>query len=97
MDPLVGRGRIITAPIITENGEPIDDPIVLLEANLDEVLNSRERDDVVLEVSSSSAPQENGTEDVNSNAIVEKEKVKKPVCLDKKVIQWKRVLHQIGK
>ncbi|KAE9458198.1 hypothetical protein C3L33_09903, partial [Rhododendron williamsianum] len=31
--PLVGSGRFITAPVITDNGEPIQDPIVLLEAS----------------------------------------------------------------
>ena len=33
--PLVGSGRFITAPVITEDGEPIEDPIVLLEPNPD--------------------------------------------------------------
>ncbi|VAI40942.1 unnamed protein product [Triticum turgidum subsp. durum] len=32
MDPHVGSGKIITAPIITEDGVPINDPLVLLEA-----------------------------------------------------------------
>ncbi|XP_073005612.1 rab GTPase-activating protein 22-like [Typha latifolia] len=32
-DSHVGSGRIITAPIITEDGEPIQDPLVILEAN----------------------------------------------------------------
>ncbi|VAI82189.1 unnamed protein product [Triticum turgidum subsp. durum] len=32
MDPHVGSGKIITAPIITEDGVPIKDPLVLLEA-----------------------------------------------------------------
>ena len=36
MDPHVGSGRIITAPIITEEGMPIKDPLVLLEAASDE-------------------------------------------------------------
>lgn len=33
MFPLVGSGRFITAPVITEEGQPIQDPLVLLEAN----------------------------------------------------------------
>ncbi|KAJ1441891.1 Rab-GTPase-TBC domain [Sesbania bispinosa] len=33
--PLVGSGRFITAPVITENGQPIQDPLVLLENNPD--------------------------------------------------------------
>ncbi|GAU46187.1 hypothetical protein TSUD_93740, partial [Trifolium subterraneum] len=31
--PLVGSGRFITAPVITEDGRPIQDPLVLLENN----------------------------------------------------------------
>ncbi|MED6208151.1 hypothetical protein PIB30_042490 [Stylosanthes scabra] len=31
--PLVGSGRFITAPVITEDGHPIHDPLVLLENN----------------------------------------------------------------
>ncbi|KAF7833869.1 TBC1 domain family member 15-like [Senna tora] len=31
--PLVGSGRFITAPVITEDGQPILDPLVLLETN----------------------------------------------------------------
>ncbi|KAI9093190.1 hypothetical protein K1719_027204 [Acacia pycnantha] len=33
--PLVGSGKFITAPIITEDGQPIQDPLVLLETNAD--------------------------------------------------------------
>lgn len=29
MFPMVGSGRFITAPVITEDGKPIQDPIVL--------------------------------------------------------------------
>lgn len=52
MDSHVGSGRIITAPIITEDGEPIQDPLVLLEANPDQV-NSNDS------VSSSNETREN--------------------------------------
>ncbi|KAI4322811.1 hypothetical protein L6164_022470 [Bauhinia variegata] len=31
--PLVGSGRFITAPVITEDGRPIQDPLVLLQMN----------------------------------------------------------------
>ncbi|KAG9153816.1 hypothetical protein Leryth_005932 [Lithospermum erythrorhizon] len=33
MFPVIGSGRFITAPIITESGDPIQDPLVLQEAN----------------------------------------------------------------
>ncbi|WVZ61393.1 hypothetical protein U9M48_011276 [Paspalum notatum var. saurae] len=35
MDSHVGSGKIVTAPIITEDGFPIQDPLVLLEATSD--------------------------------------------------------------
>lgn len=94
--PIVGSGRFITAPVITDDGVPIQDPIVLLEAN-------PQKGPVSL-------PQENGNSDnfklvsgsssdvdalnyVNtgtshSSALAKEE--------DKKVIQWKLTLHQIG-
>lgn len=31
--PLVGSGRFITSPVIAEDGQPIQDPLVLLETN----------------------------------------------------------------
>ncbi|KAH7844929.1 hypothetical protein Vadar_033333 [Vaccinium darrowii] len=70
--PIVGSGRFITAPVITDDGVPIQDPIVLLEAN-------PQKGPVSL-------PQENGTS--HSSALAKEE--------DKKVIQWKLTLHQIG-
>ena len=33
MFPVVGSGRFITAPVVTEDGHPIQDPLVLLETN----------------------------------------------------------------
>lgn len=33
MFPLIGSGRFITAPVISEDGQPIQDPLVLLETN----------------------------------------------------------------
>lgn len=33
MFPLVGSGRFVTAPIISENGEPTQDPLVLQQIN----------------------------------------------------------------
>ena len=38
MFPLIGSGRFITAPVITEDGEPIQDPIVLQQMDLDPAL-----------------------------------------------------------
>ncbi|XAR67476.1 hypothetical protein NMG60_11002249 [Bertholletia excelsa] len=65
--PLVGSGKFITAPIITEDGEPIQDPIVLLQTNADN-------------------PDGNGP-DLSAAMVKE---------TDKKIIEWKLTLHQIG-
>ncbi|XP_068668270.1 rab GTPase-activating protein 22-like [Aristolochia californica] len=82
MDSLVGSGRIITAPIINEDGEPIQDPLVLLEANPDKGL--------------ASIMQQNERSDVPSAELQEKVMEPAPRIHDKKIIQWKLVLHQIG-
>ena len=94
--PIVGSGRFITAPVITEVGDPILDPIVLLESNPDK--------------GPASLPQENGNADsfkpatgmslyanalnyANAGTSYSSSMVKE---VDKKIIQWKITLHQIG-
>ncbi|XP_062018189.1 rab GTPase-activating protein 22-like [Rosa rugosa] len=44
MFPVVGSGRFITAPVITDDGQPIQDPIVLMQINPDkgQALSSQE-------------------------------------------------------
>ncbi|XVF03960.1 hypothetical protein REPUB_Repub05bG0039000 [Reevesia pubescens] len=42
MFPVVGSGKYITAPVITEDGQPIQDPLVLLETNPGANANSTE-------------------------------------------------------
>ncbi|KAI4321937.1 hypothetical protein MLD38_035260 [Melastoma candidum] len=37
MFPIIGSGKLITAPIITEDGQPIEDPLVLMQMNLNNV------------------------------------------------------------
>ncbi|KAL3851240.1 hypothetical protein ACJIZ3_013122 [Penstemon smallii] len=66
MFPLIGSGKFVTAPILTEDGEPIQDPIVLQQTNLEK-------------------------EPPNSSQME-----KQPKILNKKEIQWKLTLHQIG-
>ncbi|KAL6538404.1 hypothetical protein OROGR_012392 [Orobanche gracilis] len=63
---LIGSGRFVTAPIITEKGEPTQDPIVLQQINL-----------VTGNDAFSKQPRRNGP-------------------MDKKEIEWKLTLHQIG-
>ncbi|GAA0169060.1 GTPase-activating protein [Lithospermum erythrorhizon] len=70
MFPVIGSGRFITAPIITESGDPIEDPLVLQEAKAAKEAAYGHRDSGDLFVS-----------------------IKET---DKKVIEWKRTLHQIG-
>ncbi|PKI55879.1 hypothetical protein CRG98_023760, partial [Punica granatum] len=72
MFPLIGSGRYVTAPIITEDGHAIQDPIVLLQTN---------------------PGAQNGPFDPTSNPTpnMDVEPIK-----NKKEIQWKLTLHQIG-
>ncbi|POO00435.1 Rab-GTPase-TBC domain containing protein [Trema orientale] len=81
--PVIGSGRFITAPVVTEDGQPIQDPLVLLETNPDKgpVFPSQEN----------SRGYDNGKFGSNTNAASNLEPVK-----DKKVIQWMLTLHQIG-
>ncbi|KAF7112166.1 hypothetical protein RHSIM_RhsimUnG0252500 [Rhododendron simsii] len=94
--PIVGSGRYITAPTITEDGVPIQDPLVLLEANPDK--------------GPVSLPQENGNSETFKSASGNSSDVDALNCVntgtthssaiakeeDKQVIQWKLTLHQIG-
>ncbi|WOK99757.1 TBC1 domain family member 15-like [Canna indica] len=77
MDSHVGSGILVTAPIITEDGKPIQDPIVLLEANPDQGLPCGSQ--------ANDGAQSNGIFTVDDTQIT-----------DKKVIDWKLTLHQIG-
>lgn len=83
MFPLVGSGKFITAPVITEEGQPILDPLVLLETNPGKGAIVPPQDAATTGVSSST--------DAASNAASNLEKV-----TDKRIIQWMLTLHQIG-
>lgn len=73
MFPIIGSGRFITAPIITEDGVPIQDPLVLLESN----------------------PEKRSAEDSSGDSSTVMERSSREP-MDKKEIQWKLTLHQIG-
>ncbi|KAI3466219.1 hypothetical protein Pfo_022882 [Paulownia fortunei] len=78
MFPLIGSGRFVTAPIITENGEPTQDPIVLQQINLGkEPASLTEENDASNGSQMGQQPNGNGS-------------------MDKKEIEWKLTLHQIG-
>ncbi|KAL6314120.1 hypothetical protein AAG906_011859 [Vitis piasezkii] len=84
MFPVIGSGRYITAPIITEDGQPIQDPLVLLEANPQK---------------GSALPHDNGDAEDSELSTSNSSETKKPINhppIDKKEIQWKLTLHQIG-
>ncbi|XP_039130031.1 TBC1 domain family member 15-like [Dioscorea cayenensis subsp. rotundata] len=76
MDSHVGSGKIITAPIITEDGEPIHEPLVLMEATPDQAASNK-----LVDCHGSDASREKTTSNVP---------------MDKKIIDWKLTLHQIG-
>ncbi|XP_042027510.1 TBC1 domain family member 16-like isoform X1 [Salvia splendens] len=78
MFPLVGMGKFVTAPIITEDGEPIREPIVLQQINLED----------------EPAPLTNLDVDASSSEVSKLSNGRGP--MDKKEIQWKLTLHQIG-
>lgn len=84
MFPLIGSGRYITAPVITEDGHPIQDPLVLLEANPHIGL---------------AQPQDNGNAEDSELSTSNSSETNIPTDhppMDKKEIQWKLTLHQIG-
>ncbi|KAJ9182724.1 hypothetical protein P3X46_006684 [Hevea brasiliensis] len=94
--PVVGSGRYITAPVITEDGEPIQDPLVILETNQD-------KGSALPSEHGNSAGDGNSAEDAcssDADAIAATSEIVKELTsrgpLDKKVIQWLLTLHQIG-
>ncbi|KAF3784610.1 TBC1 domain family member 15 [Nymphaea thermarum] len=99
MNAVIGSGRIITAPIITEDGVPIQDPIVLLEANPDKDLSTVEHDrgDVQGENDDNQEEKESAIhDDLSSNSDASGLDKMESAPMDKKEIQWKLNLHQIG-
>jgi hypothetical protein len=85
--PVVGSGRFITAPVITEDGQPIQEPLVILETNQDRGPSAE-----------TGNADGNGTNQSRRNASCS-EMVRDLTShgpLDQKVIQWLLTLHQIG-
>ncbi|XP_021755840.1 TBC1 domain family member 25-like [Chenopodium quinoa] len=80
MFPLIGSGRFITAPIINDRGEPIQDPLVLLEADLGDGAGAGNN------AYGAGASSSQGMDNVTKNN----------GPMSKKEIQWKLTLHQIG-
>ncbi|KAL3632216.1 hypothetical protein CASFOL_025200 [Castilleja foliolosa] len=78
MFPLVGSGKYVTAPIVTEDGEPTQDPIILQQINL-------ENEPASLTKGKDTSRGSQMTKQLNGHG-----------PMDKKEIQWKLTLHQIG-
>ncbi|KAJ0734201.1 putative Rab-GTPase-TBC domain-containing protein [Helianthus annuus] len=47
MFPVVGSGKFITARVITSNGDPVQDPVVLLETNLEHLPTPQSQESVL--------------------------------------------------
>lgn len=88
--PVVGSGRFITAPVITEDGEPIQEPLVILETHQDKdpAITSEDGDSAENADSSDAEPVASTSEIVKG--------LTSHGPLDKKLIQWLLTLHQIG-
>ena len=96
MFPLIGSGRFITAPVVTEDGEPVQDPVVLKELGFLPEENGNADN---FELSTGSMLYADAFNCAISGASGGSEMVKEPSGhgpQDKKVIQWKLTLHQIG-
>lgn len=115
MFPLVGMGKFVTAPIITEDGEPIREPIVLQQTNLEDEpvsvskCNGTEgnsadphiiqqtknlQTQLLLQIISNTLILYLASADASSSEVPKLSNGRGP--LDKKEIQWKLTLHQIG-
>ncbi|PNT13305.1 hypothetical protein POPTR_011G135300v4 [Populus trichocarpa] len=90
--PVVGSGKFITAPVITEDGQPIQEPLVILETNQD---RGPSQDGNSAEIGSSHAYATNQSRTNASCSEMVKE-LTSHGPLDHKVIQWMLTLHQIG-
>lgn len=100
MFPLVGSGKFITAPVITKDGIPTQDPIVLLEANPEKLMTPTAQATgnsfsfffaVSMLVKMFINVVKLHTYAVGSDSAMSCSKEE-----DKKIIEWKRTLHQIG-
>ncbi|KAA0032483.1 TBC1 domain family member 17 [Cucumis melo var. makuwa] len=80
MFTVVESGRYITAPVISEDDQPIHDPLVLLEINPDK---------------GPTVPQDTGPTDGNLDGSRSTPNNNLETAKDPKIIQWMLTLHQI--
>ncbi|KAJ6417341.1 hypothetical protein OIU84_003120 [Salix udensis] len=90
--PVVGSGKFITAPVITEDGQPIQEPLVILETTQD---GGPSQDGNSAEIGNSNASATNQSRTNTSYSEMVKQ-LTSHGPLDKKVTQWMLTLHQIG-
>ncbi|CAN1242809.1 TBC1 domain family member 15 [Linum perenne] len=89
--PIVGSGKFITAPVITEDGEPVKEQLILSETNN----NNNNNNNVVAGEPPKVNNNDDEEEDISSCEML-KDIISNNGPLDKKVIQWMLTLHQIG-
>ncbi|KAI3441620.1 Rab-GAP TBC domain-containing protein [Psidium guajava] len=97
MFPVVGSGRFVTAPIITEDGQPVQDPIVLSQINPEKEPGLPPKS--VVDAVNGKLTNVNTVACSTSSSCEVLARVKEPInraTVDKKEIQWKLTLHQIG-
>uniref|UniRef100_A0A7N0VAN0 Rab-GAP TBC domain-containing protein n=1 Tax=Kalanchoe fedtschenkoi TaxID=63787 RepID=A0A7N0VAN0_KALFE len=90
--PIIGSGRFVTAPIINEEGKPIQDPLVIKEANIcngSTTPAQKNYEETTLSDGCASSPP-------NDSNYIEPVGFGSHGSIDKKEIQWKLTLHQIG-
>ncbi|CAN1242808.1 TBC1 domain family member 15 [Linum perenne] len=91
--PIVGSGKFITAPVITEDGEPVKEQLILSETNN----NNNNNNNVVAAVIGETVANGETQSSINiSSCEMLKDIISNNGPLDKKVIQWMLTLHQIG-
>lgn len=94
--PVVGSGRFITAPVITEDGQPIQDPLVILETNQQNSSALPSQDGDSAEIGNSSDTNAVSQSSINASSSEMVKELTSHGPLDKKVLQWMLTLHQIG-
>ncbi|KAJ3691495.1 hypothetical protein LUZ61_020659 [Rhynchospora tenuis] len=96
MEPSVGSGVVITMPLITEDGRPVE---ISRSNNGPESVPETQQSEVVTGDAEGSATEADDPEGVNGEGTSRTEKVEPVIeseLVDAAVVQWKLTLHQIG-
>lgn len=93
---MVGSGRFITAPVITEDGQPIHYPLVMLETNQNKGPALASQDGGSAEIGNSSDANALNQSRTNASCSEMVKELTSRGPLDRKVVEWMLTLHQIG-